>query len=250
MEDVEACGRGEIMKAIRTNFRQLILFLKNDNMMFAACFTPLLCALLFRFGVPVLERLVTSHFNVPYIITPYYGLFDLFLSVLSPTMFCYVAAMMILEEKDDRIIEYLFVTPLGKQGYLVSRLGVPEGISIAVTIILLLFFNLSQMSFAVKILLSAAGVVQGLIAALIIVTLSSNKLEGMAAAKLTSLMSLGIIAPFFLQKGTQYLLSPLPSFWMAKGVYENTYLYMILSFVLSFFWMGFLIKRFTRKTTG
>ena len=237
------------MKAIKSNFRQFLLFLKNDNMMFAACFAPLICALLFRFDVPLLEKLVTGYFNVSEILTPYYALFDLFLSVLSPAMFCYVAAMMILEEKDDHIVEYLFVTPLGKQGYLVSRLGVPEGISIAVTIILLSFFNLSKVPIAANILLSVAGAAQGIITALII-ALSSNKLEGMASAKLTSLMSLGIIAPFFIQKGTQYLLSPLPSFWMAKGVYENNYLYMVLSLVLSSIWIVFLIKRFAPKTTG
>lgn len=238
------------MKAIKSNFRQFLLFLKNDNMMFAACFTPLICALLFRFAVPLLEKLVTSYFNVSEIITPYYALFDLFLSVLSPTMFSYVAAMMILEEKDDHIVEYLFVTPLGKQGYLVSRLGVPMGISIVVTIILLSFFSLSKIPIAANVLLSVAGAAQGIITALIIIALSSNKLEGMASAKLTSLMSLGIMAPFFIQKGTQYLLSPLPSFWIAKGVYENNYLYMVLSLALSSIWIVFLIKRFARKTTG
>lgn len=238
------------MKAIKSNFRQFLLFLKNDNMMFAACFTPLICALLFRVAVPLLEKLVTSYFNVSEIITPYYALFDLFLSVLSPTMFSYVAAMMILEEKDDHIVEYLFVTPLGKQGYLVSRLGVPMGISIVVTIILLSFFSLSKIPIAANVLLSVAGAAQGIITALIIIALSSNKLEGMASAKLTSLMSLGIMAPFFIQKGTQYLLSPLPSFWIAKGVYENNYLYMVLSLALSSIWIVFLIKRFARKTTG
>lgn len=238
------------MKAIKSNFRQFLLFLKNDNMMFAACFTPLICALLFRFAVPLLEKLVTSYFNVSEIITPYYALFDLFLSVLSPTMFSYVAAMMILEEKDDHIVEYLFVTPLGKQGYLVSRLGVPMGISIVVTIILLSFFSLSKIPITANVLLSVAGAAQGIITALIIIALSSNKLEGMASAKLTSLMSLGIMAPFFIQKGTQYLLSPLPSFWIAKGVYENNYLYMVLSLALSSIWIVFLIKRFARKTTG
>lgn len=238
------------MKAIKSNFRQFLLFLKNDNMMFAACFTPLICALLFRFAVPLLEKLVTSYFNVSEIITPYYGLFDLFLSVLSPTMFSYVAAMMILEEKDDHIVEYLFITPLGKQGYLVSRLGVPEGISIVVTMILLSFFSLSKIPIAINVLLSVAGAAQGIITALIIIALSSNKLEGMASAKLTSLMSLGIMAPFFIQKGIQYLLSPLPSFWIAKGVYENNYLYIVLSLALSSIWIVFLIKRFARKTTG
>jgi fluoroquinolone transport system permease protein len=238
------------VKAIKSNFRQFLLFLKSDNMMFAACFTPLICALLFRFAVPPLEKLVTGYFNLSEILTPYYTLFDLFLSVLSPAMFCYVAAMMILEEKDDHIVEYLFVTPLGKQGYLVSRLGVPEGISILVTIILLSFFSLSKVPIATNILLSVAGAAQGILTALIIIALSSNKLEGMASAKLTSLMSLGIIAPFFIQKGTQYLLSPLPSFWMAKGVYENNYLYMVLSLVLSSIWIVFLIKRFAPKTTG
>ena len=47
--------------------------------MLAAClFGPILMAVLVRYGVPALERLLVNSFGVAQVLTPYYGLFDLF----------------------------------------------------------------------------------------------------------------------------------------------------------------------------
>ncbi len=74
---------------------------------------------------------------------------------------------------------------------------------------------------------------QGMIVALLVLTISSDKLEGMALTKLST--------------DIQYVISPLPSFWIGKAILENMPLYMLPAFVLSDMWICFLFKRYLRK---
>lgn len=235
------------MRAMRLCFLEMLYFIRQDMMLFAACFSPILFGVFFRFGIPTIEIVLTGWLSLPAVLAPYYGLFDVFFSVLTPVMFCFVTAMVILEENDDRISRYLFITPLGRKGYLTARLGFPAGVAFIVTSILLPFFKLTDLSIMMILLLTVTGAIQGVIIALLIVTLSTNKLEGMAVTKLSMLTLLGAIAPYFVRNDIQYVLSPLPTFWTGKAVCEMQPTYMLLSILVSLIWVGFLTKGFVRK---
>lgn len=235
------------MKAIRLSFYQMLQYMRRDMMLFAACFAPILAGLMFRYAIPFLETSLTSLFNLPAIIYPYYALIDIFFAMLSPVMFCFVSAMVSLEEIDENTAEYLFITPLGKTGYLIARFGVPAVIAFIITTILLPVFMLTSLSFVEVITLAIGGTLQGVIISLLIVTLSSNKLEGMAVTKLSTLMIFGAVVPFFVKHNIQYILSLLPSFWIGKAIYENAPFCMLLAFALSVICIFFLLKRYLHK---
>lgn len=164
--------------------------------------------------------------------------------MLSSTMFCFVSSMVSLEEKDEKTAVYLFITPLRKTGYIAARLGVPSVIAFFATIILLPVFKLTALSPLTILLLAAGGTMQGMIVALLILTVSSNKLEGMAVAKLSTLTILGTVIPFFIKSAIQYVVSALPSFWIGKALLENIPLYMLPAFVLSAIWIWVLFKQY------
>lgn len=88
---------------------------------------------------------------------------------------------------------------------------------------------------------------QGMMVALLVLTISSNKLEGMAVTKLSTLTILGAVIPFFMQSDIQYIISPLPSFWLGKAILENMPLYMLPAFVLSAMWICFLFIQYWTK---
>ena len=71
-------------------------------------------------------------------------------------------------------------------------------------------FKLTSLSTVDIVLLAAGGALQGIIIVLLILTHSSNKLEGMAVTKLFSLMIFGAAVPFFIKHNVQYVISPLP----------------------------------------
>ena len=228
------------MKTIRSSFFQMLAYMRRDRMLFAACLAPVLAGLLFRFAIPLFEAALTDWFHVSAIIAPYYALIDIFFAMLPPAMFCFVSAMVSLEEADENTAAYLFVTPLGRNGYLAARLGIPSAAAFLVTGVLLPVFKLTALSTADMILLAAGGTLQGIITSLLILTFSSNKLEGMAVTKLSTLMISGAAIPFFIKSEVQYVLSPLPSFWIGKTICENASLYMLPAFILLITWIYFL----------
>ena len=235
------------MRAIRLSFFQMLAYMRRDMMLFAACLAPILAGLLFRFGIPLLEAVLTDWFHMPAIISPYYALIDILFAMLSPAMFCFVSAMVSLEEVDEKMAAYLFVTPLGRNGYLAARFCVPAVAAFLVTIVLLPVFKLTSLSTVEIVLLAAGGAVQGVIISLLILTFSSNKLEGMAVTKLSSLMIFGAAVPFFIKHNVQYVIALLPSFWIGKAICENALFYILPAFVLSAMWICFLFKRYLRK---
>ncbi len=234
------------MKSIISSFKLMLTYVRKDMMLFVVCIVPLLIGSVFKYAIPVLEKLLTNYFTVP-ILFPYYELFDLLFSVITSTMFCFAAAMVVLEEVDEHIAGYLAITPLGKQGYLIARLGIPTLISFITTIILLMVFGLTKMNMGMLIFVALSGTLQGLIIGLLIVTFSTNKLEGMAVTKLSSLLIVGICIPYYIKSNFIYILSPLSTFWMTKAVREGSFTGAILTLLISFLWFYILIKKFERK---
>lgn len=235
------------MKAIRLSFFQMVAAMRRDMMLFAACLAPILAGIFFRFAIPFLEVVLIDCFHISAIIFPYYKLIDILFAMLSPAMFCFVSAMISLEEVDEKTAAYLFVTPLGRNGYLIARFCIPSAAAFFITVALLPVFKLTSLSPIDIVLLAAGGTLQGIIISLLILTLSSNKLEGMAVSKLSTLMLFGAAIPFFMKSDIQYVLSPLPAYWIGKAIFENMLIYMLPAFILSAIWIYFLLKRYLRK---
>lgn len=235
------------MKAIRLSFLQMVVTMRRDMMLFVSCLAPVLAGCFFRFAVPFLEAVLTDCFHVTAILAPYYKLIDILFAMLSTTMFCFVSAMVSLEETDEKTAVYLFITPLMKTGYLFARFGIPAVIAFLVTIILLPVFQLTGLSLATVLLLAAGGTLQGVIVALLILSISTNKLEGMAVAKLSALPVFGAAIPFFVKSNVLYAAFLLPAFWIGKAVLENQMVYMLPAFALSVLWICILLRWYLRK---
>ena len=204
------------MKAIRLSFFQMAAAMRRDMMLFVSCFAPILAGFFFRFAIPFIEAALTDSFHVAAIITPYYKLVDILFAMLSSTMFCFVSAMISLEERDEKTAVYLFITPLRKTGYIIARFGVPSAIAFLATIILLPVFKLTPLSPLTILLLATGGTLQGMIVALLVLTISSNKLEGMAVTKLSTLTIFGAVIPFFIKSDIQYVYLRCPLFGLEK----------------------------------
>lgn len=232
------------MKRILSSTIQVFKQIKSDPMMFAACFTPFVMGALIKFGIPFLERITDFSLQA------YYPIFDLLLSIMAPVLLCFAFAMITLEEIDDKVSRYFSITPLGKSGYLFTRLGVPSIISAVIAFFVLLLFSLEKLSIGMTICLALLGSVQAIIVSLMIITLSSNKLEGMAVTKLAALTLLGIPAPFFIDSYYQFSVGFLPSFWVAKAMQNEAVLYFSIGLMVALVWYYFLTKRLFRKLAG
>ncbi len=235
------------MNSISVSFSKMLFFIKKDKMLLVSCLAPLLAGSFFKFVIPIIDLKVIELSSLSVFLAPFYGIFDLFFILLTPILFCFVSAMVVLEETDENISKYLFITPLTKKGYLISRIGIPTIIALVVNVVLLPFFRLTDFSFSQIIVFSIVGALQGLISSLLIVTLSTNKLEGMAITKLTSIALVFIMVPFFIESKIEYILSPFPSFWMGKAFCEKNLMYIFIALGLSLVWIFILMKRYLKK---
>jgi len=202
-------------------------------------------ALLFRFGVPYAETLLSSYFQRPTILANYYLLFDLWLCLTPSYMLCFASAMVMLTERDENMACYMAVTPVGKTGYVLSRLIFPAVIAFSFSILLTYFFSLTDWDFVMLSIVSLLMSLSSIAAALFIFSFSRNRVEGMAMAKIASLIFLGLVVPFFVLSDVQYLAAILPSFWVAKLCKEGNSLLMLPIMALSLAWIGILGRKFS-----
>ena len=223
------------MREVRFSFCQMLKVMRKDKMLILVSIAPVLAGTLIHFLLPCFENIVSLIY--------YYPLVDFFLSVITPLMFNFIATMVMLEERDDHIDRYIYVTSLGKKGYMISRIVIPSIISFAVTVVVLFVFGLSELPVNFIILLSFTGSLQGTVTALLIITIASNKLEGMAVIKIASLTIFGAAVPYVIHGSVQYMAAFLPSFWVGKAIMKNAVTCMGLSGVTAFAWIILMIRK-------
>jgi fluoroquinolone transport system permease protein len=86
-----------------------------------------------------------------------------------------------------------------------------------------------------------------IVVSLLLVSFSHNRVEGMAVAKLSGLVMLGLLVPFFIMSGAQYLFSPLPSLWIARLCMEHNYFFALPAVLTSAIWLWLLYGKFNQK---
>lgn len=110
------------MKAYVAVTKRFFAQIWSDAMLTVLLFAPLLMGLLFRLGVPALEAYLCQRTGKAALLTPYYAVFDLLLAAMTPIMFTAAGAMVILDEADMGLARAIAVTPVGRGGYLLSRI--------------------------------------------------------------------------------------------------------------------------------
>ncbi|BCJ96056.1 ABC transporter permease [Anaerocolumna cellulosilytica] len=235
------------MKPLLRSFTMFVGQVFKDTMLIAVCIATVFTAFFIRFGIPSIETLLCDSMGKAVILADYYLLFDLLLALVTPYMLCYASAMMMLVEYDENIAGYLTVTPVGKKGYILSRLVFPTVIAYIVSIALLSWFSLTPWPILNIFLTCLLTSIAGISMALLLFSFSHNRVEGMAMAKLSGLLMLGLPVPFFVFSDIQYLFLPLPSFWIAKFCIGQDFIFLIPGFLSSLIWVFLLYRKFDKK---
>ncbi|MDQ0360078.1 ABC transporter permease [Breznakia pachnodae] len=234
------------MNVVMKSFLHMLKLMRKDLIIIVIALIPFVMGVLFYYGIPFVDELLASQFGHK-ILQPYYELFDTFLIMFTPSMFCFVSALFVLEERDDNLSIYLSVTPLKRQGYYFSRIGMIALISIPISILLVTLFHLSVNNHLLWCALSLASGLQGLFISIFIIAFSSNKVEGMAIGKITSLFTIGAVIPYFINDNIQYLFSFLPSFWMSKVLVEHQLLFILVAIVLLGIWIMLVQVKYQKR---
>lgn len=235
------------MKPLLWSFHMFVRQIFKDTMLAAICSAIVLTAFFIRFGIPVAESFLCDYFGREVILKDYYLLFDLLLALVTSYMLCFASAMMMLTEYDENMASYLAVTPVGKKGYILSRLAFPAVIAFIVSIVLMRWFSLTTWALGMILLTVLLACLASVAVALLLLAFSHNRVEGVAKGKLSGLLMLGLFIPFFLSSDIQYLFSTLPSFWIAKFCMGQNAIFLLPALVSSLIWIWPLYRKLSGK---
>jgi fluoroquinolone transport system permease protein len=187
----------------------------RDSLLRAVIGLPLMIALITRLVVPWLAQQIGA--AIGFDISAYQALImSAALLLITPTICGLVVGFLLLDQRDDRTLAALQVTPLPPRAYLAYRLATP----------LLLSFVMTGLAFPLA-GLAAAGIVAVLLAALAaaplaplvalgLATFAENKIQGLALLKGCSVLMIVPIAAIFVPLPWQWALGVAPTFWPAR----------------------------------
>lgn len=235
------------MSALNVSFRMLLRQIKDDKISVVMIGFPICVALFLYFFAPTISQNLIAGYGTKWNLQPYYPMFDIIVIAFS---FCtpgFASAMVMLSELDDKVVFSLCASPLGRGGYLFSRLGLPAFISIILAGTLCWLLNLAGLSLFTYIIVIAISLIACTLPAMIVIAFARNKVEGVALFKMSIFTTFAVLIPFFVDSWVQWLFCFFPSFWIAKMVIYNNYWFAIPVIVTSTIWIIPLWKRYMRK---
>lgn len=228
-------------------FQQMVKQIASEAMLILLVIAPILAGSLFKFGIPLLETKLLTRFGYGEVLVPYYGYFNWLLALLSGMLFAFVGALVVLGEIDDGVAKYICVTPAGATGYLAARIFLPAIVSGIVASIIIPVFSLVHIDFKTLFIMIVATVLSGIITSLLVIAISSNKVEGMAIGKLSGGFGMILFVPLIVKGPIQYLFSLFPMFWIGKYIQDEMWIALPLSLILFAGWISCLMRKFRKR---
>lgn len=228
--------------------------LKNgvrDPMLMLIFIGSLLVIVLLRFALPAISDWIYG--KLGYALEPYDFHIEGFLLSMVPLLIGSAVGLLILEEKDDRLVDCYAVTPLRKEGYLMYRLLLPV---VLCALILLLSIGIHDDPAALTSLPLLFLVLEAPLYALFLASVASNKVEGLALSKFISLSVIVALCCNLAAAPWLWLGSWLPAFWpiqlyLSIGHTEGIQAQLLVQFLIGLIVHGLLLyagfRRFSRQ---
>ena len=87
----------------------------------------------------------------------------------------------------------------------------------------------------------------GIVTALLVVAISTNKVEGMAVGKLSGLFGMTFFVPLFVKGGIKYVFRLFPMFWVGEWSEINSLWCLIIACIEYAVWVYILFVQFRHK---
>jgi fluoroquinolone transport system permease protein len=195
--------------------------IRRDPMLRWMIFLPLVIALAARGVIPLIfERLAAA---LPFPLMPYYpAIMGFVLATLGPSLVGYVIGFLLLDQRDEGSLTALLVTPLSLARYLTYRLMWPMLAGVVVTAIILPLSGLVKLNGVGLVLVGVSAAANAPLYALALATFASNKVQGMALMKASSVITLPPLIAFFLPQTWQWPFALFPTYWQARFFWSVT----------------------------
>jgi fluoroquinolone transport system permease protein len=220
----------------------------RDTLLSYLLIYPLILGLLLRWLIPFVRNGLADTFDI----TPYYLLLAGFFGLLiTPALSGLAIGLLLLDERDDRTLRALQVTPMSVSQYLSYRLIVPILISVVATYIVLPLTNLIQVSYVAVLPVALLAAAEAPIFALFLAAFAANKVQGFALMKATGILMILPFLSWWIPEPWQWFVGVFPTFWPMKTLWllaeGRPYLPAFTAgFIVHMLWFWPLLRRFKR----
>jgi fluoroquinolone transport system permease protein len=227
----------------------------RDSLLRAAIGLPLMIALLTRLAVPILAQQIgaATGFDLP---AYQAAIMSGALLLITPTICGLVVGFLLLDQRDDRTLAALQVTPLPLRAYLAYRLAAPLLLSLVMTVVAFPLAGLAGAGMPAVLLAALTAAPFAPLAALGLATFAENKVQGLALLKGCSVLLLAPIAAIFVPAPWQWALGIAPTFWPAQ-LYQalgagqpGWWIYLLAGLAYQGLLLAALLRRFQRVMYG
>lgn len=192
---------------------------RRDPMLVMALSGPLLIAVFFRFAPPVVGSWLDREFAFD--LTAYHELILGVILQLIPLLLGMITGYLMLDERDEQLIQLFAVTPLRKSGYLAVRLAAPALLTAVFSLFGAVVTGLVPLAWNRLIPAIVLLSMEGPMLALFLAAYAANKVEGLALSKGAGVLIAAPLAVWFLPAPGQYAVAVLPMFWTAKVLFAG-----------------------------
>jgi len=220
----------------------------RDSMLRWLIGTPIVFAVVFRWGVPALDGWLGERYAFD--LTPYYPLLTSFLVLMIPTLMGSVVGFLLLDQRDDRTLTALQVTPLTVQGYLAYRIAAPMAVSVPVMMASVAIANLVEMGVVAAFAAAVQAALTAPLYALFVAAFAANKVQGFALLKGAGVLAWPPVIAWFIAStwqvaiGLDPLYWPLKLFWMLEAGEPRVALYFLAGLGYQGILIALLLRRF------
>lgn len=222
----------------------------RDPMLLYIPLIPLITAVAFRFGVPVVNQLLEERLGFD--LQPYYPLIASLFLYLVPALVGVMVGFLLLDEKDENTVVALLVSPMPLSYFLLYRAALPTLLGTLVTLLTFPLTNLVQIGLSELLLVCFLASLTGPVMALFLSAFVSNKVAGLNVMKFSNSILMLPIAAFFLPMPLQLWAGLIPHYWGMKvfmqAVEGQPYgIYALVALLYSLVLIGLLLRQFRRS---
>lgn len=227
--------------------------ISRDYMLLFILISPAIIAVVFKFLIPFSGNILAA--KLGFKLSEHYTFIMAFVIMLVPMMFGMMIGFLVLEERDENILNYLFVTPLSKAEYVLYRTGAAIVMGAAFNTFILYFLDIVEVKLLWSLPVLLLSTLNAILLVMIIIVFAENKVEGFAVAKGSGILFIAPLLGYLLESRWRYLAGVLPPYWISESfisIYtgqERYFLYLAAGLIVYSCWIYFLSRAFTKKQT-
>lgn len=232
-----------LLTTLLDNDRKIIM---REFILVYIMLAPLFMIAIFKWQLPNIVAWAAPYVNL----NQYMHLISLMVVLFAPMLFGLVVGLMMLDERDENVLEAIAVTSISKEFYLSYRLIVVYIVSFFYTFLAMAYFNVHVVSISQQIPLFLLNALIAPFTVLLLVTFSGNKIEGLVYAKAGNFLTWAPIVAYFLSPPYRYIFAIFPTYWTAFAYFaaidgDSSFMLLILAgFVVNIVELYFLGKKF------